>query len=238
LHMPDCNGIEATRVIRQDPQYASLPIVFLTTESGLMQQKLAFQTGADDFLRKPISDGELVFAVSIRAERFRALTALVRQDSMTGLYNHLSFKTRLDTEIDRSRRSGKPLSVTMLDIDHFKRVNDTHGHPQGDRVIKTLAQLLRKRLRKSDIIGRYGGEEFAVAMPDTPVELAATILNELREQFCQLRYMTEHADFACSFSAGVSLCKAQDNVASVLKTADQALYHAKETGINRVQCLD
>ncbi len=238
LNMPDCNGIEATRVIRQDPQYTSLPIVFLTTEYGLMHEQLAFQTGADDFLRKPISDSELIFAVSIRAERFRALTALISQDSMTGLYNHMVFRSRLESEIDRSRRNGRPLSVCMLDIDHFKLVNDTHGHPQGDRVIKTLAQLLRKRLRKSDIIGRYGGEEFAVAMPDTPVAFAENVLNELRQQFSQLHYLTEHSDFACSFSAGVVPCNALDDAASALKTADQALYLAKESGRNRVVRLD
>lgn len=238
LYMPDCNGIEATQVIRQDPQYASLPIVFLTTESGLLQEQQAFRTGADDFLRKPISDAELIFAVSIRAERFRALTALVRQDSMTGLYNHLSFKLHLDGEMDRSRRSGKPLSVIMLDIDHFKYVNDTYGHPQGDRVIKSLAHLLRKRLRKSDVIGRYGGEEFAVAMPDTRVELAASILDELREQFRQLRYTTHQGGFACTFSAGVAKCKTLDSVDSVLKAADQALYQAKKSGRNRVECPD
>ncbi len=237
LYMPDCNGIEATRVIRQDPQYASLPIVFLTSEPGLMHEQLAFQTGNDDFLRKPISNADLVLAVSIRAERFRAMTALVRQDSMTGLYNHLAFKSRLDSEIDRSRRSKKPLSVIMLDIDNFKRVNDTYGQLQGDRVIKALAQLLRMRLRKLDIIGRYGGEEFAVAMPDTPGDVAATILNELREQFSQLRYMTGNGDFACSFSAGVVSCHALDGVASVLKTADQALHRAKESGRNRVERL-
>lgn len=237
IHMPRCSGIEVARVIRQDPQYFSLPIVFLTTESGFDRQQQAMQAGADDFLRKPISDAELIFAVSVRAERFRTLTKLVRQDSMTGLYNHLSFKLRLEAEIDRSHRTNKPLSMAMLDIDHFKDINDTYGHPQGDRVIRTLAHLLRKRLRKTDIIGRYGGEEFAVVMPDTPAELAHSIVDELRTQFAQLRYATAHGEFVCAFSAGVATYQPLSAMDHLIAAADQALYQAKHDGRNCVRTL-
>ena len=92
----------------------------------------------------------------------------------------------------------------MLDIDHFKKVNDTYGHLQGDRVIKSLAQLLRKRLRKSDIKGRYGGEEFVIAMPNTPSTLAVKILDELRESFGKLKFETPQSEFSCTFSCGVA----------------------------------
>lgn len=234
LHMPGCSGIEVARVIRQDPKYFSLPIVFLTTESGFDRQQQAMQAGADDFLCKPISDTELLFAVSVRAERFRSLNKLVRQDSMTGLLNHLAFKQRLEVELERAHRSNKSLSLVMLDIDHFKKVNDQYGHPQGDRVIRTLAHLLRKRLRKSDIIGRYGGEEFAVLMPDTPLDMAYSIVETLRQQFAGLNYAIPHGEFTCTFSAGMAVAWPLCDPDGLVLAADQALYLAKQAGRNQI----
>lgn len=235
LYMPDCSGLEALRVIRQDPQYASLPVVFLSTETGLAQQHNAMKIGAEDFLTKPISGANLIMAVTVRAERFRALSMLIRQDSLTGLLNHIAFKLRLEGEIDRSRREHQPISLAMVDIDHFKKVNDTYGHPVGDRVIKGLAQLMSKRLRKSDIIGRYGGEEFVVAMPNTPPALAIDIMNELRESFGKLRFESSQGEFTCTFSCGVATALPSDNAASLVAAADDALYQAKRSGRNRVE---
>lgn len=235
LYMPGCSGLEALRVIRQDSQYASLPVVFLSTETGLAQQQNAMKIGAEDFLTKPISDANLIMAVTVRAERFRALSMLIRQDSLTGLLNHIAFKLRLEGEIDRSRREHQPISLAMLDIDHFKKINDTYGHPVGDRVIKGLAQLLSKRLRKFDIIGRYGGEEFVVAMPNTRPALAIDIMNELRESFGKLRFESSQGEFTCTFSCGVAAALSPDNAASLVNAADDALYQAKRSGRNRVE---
>lgn len=234
LYMPGCSGLEALRVIRQDSQYASLPVVFLSTETGLAQQQNAMKIGAEDFLTKPISDTNLIMAVTVRAERFRALSMLIRQDSLTGLLNHIAFKLRLEGEIDRSRREHQPISLAMLDIDHFKMVNDAYGHPVGDRVIKGLAQLISRRLRKSDIIGRYGGEEFVVAMPNTPQGMAIDIMDELRASFGKLRFESSQGEFTCTFSCGVAAALPPDNAASMVNAADDALYQAKRSGRNRV----
>ena len=235
LYMPGCSGLEALQVIRQDPQYVSLPVVFLSTETGLTQQQNAMKIGAEDYLTKPISDTNLIRAVSVRAGRFRALSMLIRQDSLTGLLNHIAFKLRLEGEIDRSRRERQPISLAMLDIDHFKMINDTYGHPMGDRVIKGLAQLMSKRLRKFDILGRYGGEEFAVAMPNTQPALAIDIMNELRESFGKLRFESSQGEFTCTFSCGVATALPPDNAASLITVADDALYQAKRAGRNRVE---
>ena len=235
LHMPGCSGIEAMRVLRQDPQFTSLPVLFVSSETSVVQQQSAMQCGAEDFLQKPISDANLIMAVTVRAERFRSLTTLIRQDSLTGLLNHVSFKLRLEVEVDRCRRSHETMSLAMIDIDHFKKVNDTYGHPQGDRVIKGLAQLLQKRLRKSDIIGRYGGEEFVVAMPNTPPPLATMILNELLERFGSLLFETTQGEFACTFSGGVAAIPPLESTASLTRAADIALYNAKHSGRNRIE---
>ena len=234
LYMPDCSGIEMATVIRQDERFNDLPIVFLSTESGRHLQLTAMQSGADDFLHKPISNHELIAAVSLRAARFRSLRQLIRQDSMTGLLNHIAFKLQLEIEISRHQRTEQSMAVLMLDIDKFKQVNDVYGHPVGDRVIKSLAQLLSKRLRKTDIIGRYGGEEFAIVMTHTAAEEAIQVINNIREQFAKIRYSTENAEFSCTFSAGLSMFPDYQTVATLLEASDQALYQAKTQGRNRV----
>jgi len=237
LYMPICSGMEAARVIRQDPNFLSTPIVFLSTESVLATQQGAMQTGADDFLQKPIADADLVLAVKLRAERFRELSALIRQDSLTGLLNHVAFKLRLEAEIDRAQRGAPPPAFAILDIDQFKQVNDRHGHPAGDRVLQSLAQLLQWRLRKSDVAGRYGGEEFALTLPTTSLTAAISIVDELREHFARLRFISPQGEFSCTFSAGVSDCPAERSMAEVIRAADEALYRAKRSGRNRVEVV-
>ncbi len=125
----------------------------------------------------------------------------------------------------------------MLDIDHFKKVNDTFGHPFGDRVIKGLAQLLRKRLRKSDIIGRYGGEEFVVAMPNTQQAQALKILDELRVSFSQLYFEPALSEFTCTFSCGVATTPPIESATTLVNLADDALYRAKSSGRNRIEAI-
>ncbi|RZU47674.1 response regulator receiver modulated diguanylate cyclase [Fluviicoccus keumensis] len=235
LYMPACNGREVAQVIRHDSRFADLPIIFLSTETARLQQLAALHTGADDFLQKPISDPELISAVSLRAARFRGLRELIRQDRMTGLLNHIAFRLQLEFEMARQLRTGGPLSVVMLDIDHFKRVNDTHGHPVGDRVIRSLARLLTQRLRKTDIVGRYGGEEFGVIMPDTAAADAWAVMDRLREEFTQLMHNGAGTEFHCSFSAGIATLTGGDNSPeTMLKLADDALYASKRQGRNRV----
>ena len=234
LYMPGCTGIEVARIIRQDERYASMPIVFLSTEAGRKQQLAAMQAGADDFLTKPVRDAELVLAVKQRITRARALAALINRDSLTGLLNRIAFDLQAEAEIDRAARSAAPLTLAMLDIDHFKRVNDSHGHPVGDRVIKSLAQLLRKRLRKYDVIARYGGEEFSILMPSTPPETAMAVLDTLRQQFAQLSQATAAGMCHCTFSAGLAALNKTMDRGRLVEAADAALYAAKRAGRNRV----
>ena len=125
----------------------------------------------------------------------------------------------------------------MLDIDHFKRVNDSHGHPMGDRVIKSLALFLKQRLRKTDYIGRYGGEEFAVVMPDTDLADAHGLLDEIRQRFAEIHYPAQPVDLFCTFSAGVVEIAEDDDALMMASQADEALYRAKKAGRNQVHGL-
>ncbi|WP_193222273.1 diguanylate cyclase [Alkalilimnicola sp. S0819] len=234
MYMPGCSGTELATVIRQVPRYASIPIVFLSAETQLERQLDAMSLGGDDFLTKPISPAHLIRSVAIRAERARILRSLMLTDNLTGLLNHTSIKEQLHNEVARAARRGGTLSFAMIDIDHFKSVNDTHGHPVGDRVIKTLARVLQQRLRKTDYIGRYGGEEFAVILPDADAPTAAAIVDQVRKSFGKIRQFSSEGVFACSFSAGVASFPDCPDAVEVALEADKALYAAKHAGRNTV----
>lgn len=190
--------------------------------------------GGDDFLQKPIHDTHLVRAVHTRVRRFRRLSLLMTQDSLTGLRSHTVFKQTLDSLISYSVRKQKPLAVAMIDIDHFKTVNDTYGHPTDDSVIKNLSQMLSKRLRKSDLIARYGGEEFAVALADTTPAAACAVLNEIRLGFSEVLHSADQHTFQVTFSAGIAGAPPYTDVEGIIDAADRALYKAKRTGRNQV----
>src|SRR5690606_33090771 len=134
----------------------------------------------------------------------------------------------------RALRDGTPLCFAMVDIDHFKKVNDTYGHPMGDRVIKSLALSLKQRLRKTDVVGRYGGEEFAIALPDTTLEHACRVLDVIRQRFSELRFPPQPADLSCTFSGGITQLTSSTDVKLLSQQADEALYRAKNAGRNRV----
>ena len=157
------------------------------------------------------------------------------QDSLTGLLKHASFKNRLSQEVDRARRQGKPLAVAMVDIDLFKQVNDTWGHPMGDQVIKTLAHLLRQRLRRQDVIGRYGGEEFGVVLPECTLADAVHLMDDIRQRFSEIRFILEGQSFNVTLSAGVVSSETVPKAPDLLALADTALYEAKHSGRNQVR---
>lgn len=234
LYMPECTGSEVASVVRQRAEYAGIPIVFLSGEADKSKQLSAMELGGDDFLTKPIRPSHLISAVRIRSHRFRELRSFMVRDSMTGLFNHTTTKQLMDSEVARAHRAGTKISLAALDIDHFKNVNDTYGHAVGDRVIKALARLLRQRLRGADIIGRMGGEEFAAILPDTPIDEAEKVFNQLREAFGEIQFTTEGQSFSVTISCGIAEFPAHDTSTMLSDAADKALYAAKHGGRNRV----
>jgi diguanylate cyclase (GGDEF)-like protein len=234
LYMPGCTGQELAAVIRQQNAFVSLPIVFLSGETNRDLQLAALHQGGDDFLTKPIAPHQLIAAVTSRVERARRLRAQLIRDSLTGLLNHTAAEGQLERELARARRANSPLAVAMVDIDHFKSVNDTYGHPAGDRVLRSMARLLQQRLRRSDLVGRYGGEEFIIILPDTGGEQASLVLERIRESAAQLRYQADHDSFRVTISAGIAVFPTNDNPLALVAAADTALYQAKAAGRNRV----
>ncbi len=154
-------------------------------------------------------------------------------DTLTGMYNRLAYEDRVDIEHSRSMRTKSPLTLAMWDIDYFKNVNDTYGHDVGDRVLKAFSDVIYKRVRKTDMFARIGGEEFVLLMPDTTAELALTLNNELRETFLKCKFNINGTEFSVSSSVGIAEFLEGDTPESVLKKADKALYESKDTGRNR-----
>ena len=235
MYMPSCTGAELAKVIRHNDRYVSVPIIYLSAEDDMDKQLDAMSEGGDDFLTKPIQPRHLITTVRNRAARARHLKARMVRDSLTGLYNHTHILQLLEDCTFRARRESRPLSFAMLDLDHFKHVNDGYGHPMGDRVIKSLALFLKQRLRKTDFIGRYGGEEFAIVMPDTDQEAAYKVLNQIRQRFAEIHYPAQPTDLSCSFSAGVVQMQGEADSLLMASQADEALYRAKNNGRNQVQ---
>lgn len=234
MNMPVASGQEIAQVIRQQDAFLSIPIVFLSAENDVARQREAMSLGGDEFLSKPIEPEHLISAVKSRVARYRVLRALMMRDSLTGLLNHTSFKERLRAEVSRAKRQNRPLSVALIDIDFFKKVNDTYGHPAGDRVIKNLARLLKQRLRGADVIGRYGGEEFAAALPDTTGEMALRVLDGIRESFAAIAQQAGENHFHTTLSCGIARGGGSD-AETLIQHADEALYVAKHEGRNQVR---
>ena len=234
MYMPGCNGMELSSIIRQHEAFVSIPIVFLSVETDMDRQLAAIRLGGDDFLTKPIKPEHLVLSITTRAARTRNIRYFMERDSLTGLLNHTNLKENLAREVMRAERMEAPVSFAMIDVDHFKGVNDTYGHLTGDGVLKSLSRLLQERLRRTDIIGRYGGEEFGIILLNTGAEMASQIMNEIRENFSHIRQQSEGEEFFVTFSCGVASFPDIKHAAAIGAAADYALYEAKEGGRNRV----
>lgn len=157
------------------------------------------------------------------------------QDALTRLSNRKAYDKRIEEELSRLTRYGQPCCLAAVDIDHFKRINDTWGHRVGDRVLQVLANRLRKRMRTTDFVARYGGEEFVMLLPGTTLDAGLTVLNELRETIAQLGFHFRGTPVTVTFSGGITALQADDSAGSAFERADQALYRAKNEGRNRCQ---
>ncbi len=234
LYLGSCTGLELAQIVRQFSAYTTVPILFLSTESRITLQLEARHLGADDFLVKPLKPAQLVSAVMSRAQRYRDLKKLTDRDSLTGLLNHTNILRSLDREISSAARTETHVVMAMVDIDHFKKVNDTYGHAVGDQVLLRVTHLIRNRLRRTDLVGRYGGEEFAVVMPNTTLETATAILEELREACAEIDHNTDQGSFKITFSAGAADFPNIETGNELAQAADECLYEAKRTGRNKV----
>jgi diguanylate cyclase (GGDEF)-like protein len=232
------SGFDLVRLLRQDERYTALPVVFATVDARVESHIEALRAGGDTHLLKPVPPPLLLAAVSSAIERSRFLRGLLTRDGLTRLLTHSAFLERAQLTLAQAGREGARSSAAwvMLDLDVFKTINDRHGHPVGDRVLATLAALLRRRLRQTDAIGRYGGEEFAVLLHDLSAEEAFRLTDRLREEFAGLQHAGRDGQpFRTTFSAGIAMLDTERMDLDFWRAlADSALYDSKRQGRNRV----
>jgi len=234
--MPVLSGFDVCRLIRASARWRELPIIVISARLGPEVRIATFQSGADDYVAKPIVEAELIARVSQRVQRSRQAQAQRERDALTNLLLRRPFSERGQERLSMARRQGMAVSVAMIDVDHFKQVNDVHGHLVGDQVLAVLAQVLDQRTRAEDVCARWGGEEFAVVLSNTGPDQARVVLDRVREELLGLTFHGEDgAPFHVSFSGGIA-CAPIDGatLAEVLKTADDRLFQAKQAGRNRI----
>ncbi|MBI3801658.1 MAG: response regulator [Deltaproteobacteria bacterium] len=236
VDMPSLNGIELCRVVRNDPRWAEMPVLFLTahTESDTIHQ--VFAAGADDFVGKPIVGPELITRITNRLERTRLLRTLAETDALTGVANRRKSTQVLEHFLSLASRRSQAFCLAVVDIDHFKRVNDQHGHATVDAVLRRLGEVLQRSFRGEDIVARWGGEEFLVGMygmsRDDGVQRIADLLEAWRQEEFD---GPANERFHITFSAGVAEYPTDGgDLQSLYRAADRALYQAKAAGRDRV----
>jgi two-component system, cell cycle response regulator len=245
--LPGMDGLQVLRVLRASHGPKHLPVMMLSVRDDRQQRLTAFKLGADDFVRKPWDDEELVARLlrhlQVRArvdELLDEATALHRlsvTDGLTLLHNHRAFQERLREEFRRAQRHDDPLALVLLDLDHFKAVNDRHGHPAGDTVLREVAAVLRRCVRETDFLARYGGEEFGAILPNTAPAGAVKVAERIWRELGGLR-TGPGGLVRITGSLGVSGFpqRGVNTSEHLLTTADEALYRAKREGRDRL-CL-
>jgi diguanylate cyclase (GGDEF)-like protein len=238
--MPGITGFEVCRMLRQVPRWQDLPIIFLTGQTGVDARVEAFRCGGDDYLPKPVVNEELLTRVKVRLDRARLLKERSDKDTITGLLLRRAFSEHLAGMLAEAQRLKSSFTVCLLDVDHFKKVNDTYGHLAGDRVLAGLGQLLSRRFRVDDLRGRWGGEEFILAFRRESKETMHAAINRVLDEFCLQTYTADDGQsFHVAFSGGLaSYPEDGESVYELLQTADKRLYEAKRSGRRRITLHD
>jgi len=251
--MPTLDGTEVARRVKENRSLPFIPIIMQTALDATEHKVKGLNAGADDYITKPIEFSELGARVRSMlrikrlqeeverkstelAEANRKLLHMSQTDGLTGLRNRRYIEERLQEMFEHSKRLHEPLACMLCDLDKFKSVNDTYGHQAGDAVLKQFARILEGEAREIDKVGRYGGEEFIVLLPGTPLDSAVTFAERVRKAVEDHTFVFEGGTLKRTASFGVSGWPhpAISHCESLVKTADDALYVAKETGRNRV----
>lgn len=246
LEMPGMDGLKFLDLLKARGELRDVPVILLTGNRETGQKIRGLERGASDYVTKPFDHGELIARVKVQLkikslqddlkERNQRLEELSNTDPLTQLANRRQLMRVAHQEFQRSQRAAHPLSLIMVDIDHFKSINDTYGHQQGDVVLKVVAEALRSQLRDYDLASRFGGEEFALVLPETGPLPATQVAERIRAAVAHLKFSGSMEKLKMTVSLGVATVPdpAIHNIEDLIRLADDALYAAKREGRNRV----
>ncbi|HEY2324666.1 MAG TPA: diguanylate cyclase [Thermoanaerobaculia bacterium] len=229
INLPDASGIDLARMVRHFPASATLPILFLTHDRALGTQLDGLRAGGDDYLTKPVSAALLLATVETRLERARLMRSLIDTDGLTGLLTHAAFERELEKAVLEEARGERAFTLVTIDIDRFKTINDTHGHATGDRALAALGSLLRRSVRRTDSVGRCGGDELAMLLRHAGAGVAERLANEVLQSCIAMSRKVP-----VTFSSGVAELYGGESVERWKGRADAAMYAAKGAGRSRV----
>jgi diguanylate cyclase (GGDEF)-like protein len=245
--MPDFSGIELCQRIRRDYQEFYAYLILLTGNTGKEEVIEGLAAGADDYLTKPFHPGELQARVKVGRrivdlhrevqEKNRQLEEMALTDPLTGLPNRRAIDFWASRQMSAALRHDFPIWVIMADLDHFKSINDTHGHDAGDTVLKSFAEILKSNTRSSNICGRLGGEEFLVVITHVEKENVTIAIERIRKQFATQKFSIASRTFSATASFGIAGIRAAagSDFSDLVNRADTALYSAKRKGRNRIE---
>lgn len=243
--MPVLDGLEACRLLKEDPATRDIPVIFLSALDDTDTKVRGLGLGANDYVSKPFRVEELLARVSVAIrlklerdrlrQRAEVASEMSMTDALTGLLNRYGLHRALQRELSEARRYDRPLSCLLIDIDFFKAVNDTYGHAAGDAALQQSARVIAESVRGSDVVCRYGGEEFLVLAPETGVEGARALADKIRHAFSSHLFGDAGRVFPLTLSAGVAQLDPGESGNDMIARADEALYHAKQTGRDRVE---
>lgn len=240
VNMPNgLSGFEVCKKLKDDSETHGIPVIFLSAADEPINKVIGFDLGAIDYVTKPFEPAELRArvrsALKIK-ELMDLLTSQAQIDGLTGLRNRRYFDQRLTQELAEGRRYGRPVGLLMLDVDHFKSINDAFGHPKGDQVLVKIAEILTRNCRSTDIPCRYGGEEFTIILPEAAGDITYQSGQRLLEQIRTSPELTAIIGRPVTVSIGAACAWPKDQLlpAALVDLADQALFAAKTAGRNRV----
>jgi len=238
--MPDVDGYEFCKWVRSQTRLKMIPIVFLTAKTRLEDKLEGLGIGGDDYITKPFSMEELLARIEVILKRLESFHEISMRDELTHAFNRRYFNERLGEEVHRVKRTGRPFSAVLIDIDYFKRINDNYGHYVGDSVLIQFVKLLQSSLRKSDLVVRLGGEEFILLLSDTSSGKAYLLAERLRQTLDEVTFTYNEngvcAEIRMTISAGIACCPEHgEDAEALLALADKALYSAKSSGRNAVK---
>lgn len=240
IMMPGLDGFEVCKLLKNDFDIKDIPVIMVTAKTEGIDIKKSLEMGAFDYIKKPIDEIEVIARVQ-SAIQFKQtqdkLKEIAMKDGLTGLYNHALLIELFEKEIDKQQRNNGSISFAMIDIDNFKKINDTYGHISGDTVLKELSNILMSSVRGGDIVGRYGGEEFSIVFPDIDEQNAFQLCERIRKEVEDFNFEIGIETVKITISIGINFneLKGIINKREIIQKADEALYRAKHNGRNRVE---